>query len=111
MRQLPVPDPGAPDLTSANRFVLWLMTRQLPSVLFGIVWGCAWMIAQALVPAAIGAAVDGLAGRHAVAFTGDCLAVLGLRALTAVSGVLRHRPAGANVRDASYRIVPLTTAH
>src|SRR5260370_11393299 len=111
MRQLPVPDPGAPDLTSANRFVLWLMTRQLPSVLFGIVWGCAWMIAQALVPAAIGGAVDGWPGRHAVAFTEDCLAVLGLGALTAVTGVLRHRRVVANFLDASYRIVQLITDH
>src|SRR5260370_25115596 len=105
MRQLPVPDPGAPDLTSANRFVLWLMTRQLPSVLFGIVWGCAWMIAQALVPAAIGAAVDGLAGRHAVAFTEDCLAVLGLGPLTPVTGGLRHRPVGATFLRPPYRLV------
>ncbi len=28
MRPLPVPDPGTPDLRSARRFLLWLMTRQ-----------------------------------------------------------------------------------
>ena len=111
MRPLPVPDPGTPDLRSPNRFVVWLMARQRSSVLLGIVWGCAWMIAQALVPAAIGAAVDSLARHQTAAFTEDCLAVLGLGVLTAVTGVLRHRRVVANFLDAAYRIIQLVTEH
>jgi ABC-type multidrug transport system fused ATPase/permease subunit len=111
MRQLPVPDPGTPDLRSPNRFVLWLMAQQRASVSLGIVWGCAWMIAQALVPAAIGAAIDALAGHRTAAFTEDCLAVLGLGVLTAVTGVLRHRRVVANFLDAAYRIIQLITEH
>ncbi|HYK32317.1 MAG TPA: ABC transporter ATP-binding protein [Streptosporangiaceae bacterium] len=111
MRQLPVPDPGTPDLRSPSRFVVWLMARQRASVLLGIVWGCAWMIAQALVPAAIGAAVDSLARHRTGAFTEDCLAVLGLGVLTAVTGVLRHRRVVANFLDAAYRIIQLITEH
>jgi ABC-type multidrug transport system fused ATPase/permease subunit len=110
MRQLPVSDPGTPDLRSAHRFVMWLMTQQRASVLMGIVWGCAWMIAQALVPAAIGAAIDALAGHHTGAFTRDCLAVLILGVLTAIAGVLRHRRVVSNFLDAAYRIIQLVTA-
>jgi ABC-type multidrug transport system fused ATPase/permease subunit len=111
MRQLPVPDPGVPNLKSASRFVLWLMARQRASVTLGIVWGCAWMIAQAVVPAVIGAAIDALATHRVAAFTQDCLAVLGLGGLTAATGVLRHRRVVANFLDAAYRIIQLITDH
>jgi ABC-type multidrug transport system fused ATPase/permease subunit len=110
MRALPVADPGTPELRSAWRFIGWLMVRQRASVLLGILWGCGWMIAQALVPAAIGAAVDALAARNTGAFTLDCLAVLGLGAATAVTGVLRHRRVVANFLDAAYRIIQLISA-
>lgn len=109
MRALPVPEPGTPDLRSPRRFLLWLMARQRASIIAGIVWGCSWMIAQALVPAAIGAAVDALAAHRTAAFATDCLAVLGLGALTAVTGVLRHRRVVSNFLDAAYRIIQLIT--
>jgi ABC-type multidrug transport system fused ATPase/permease subunit len=110
MRQLPVPDPGTPDVRSPHHFLLWLMKQQRASVLLGILWGCAWMIAQALVPAAIGAAIDALAGHQTGAFTRDCLAVLGLGILAAVTGMLRHRRVAMNFLDAAYRIIQLVTA-
>ncbi|HEY3903544.1 MAG TPA: ABC transporter ATP-binding protein [Streptosporangiaceae bacterium] len=110
MRQLPVADPGTPDLRSAHHFFMWLMKQQRASVLLGIVWGCAWMVAQALVPAVIGSAIDALAGRRTGAFTFDCLAVLGLGVLTALAGVLRHRRVVMNFLDAAYRIIQLVTA-
>ncbi len=110
MRQLPVPDPGTPDLRSSHHFVMWLMKRQRASVLLGILWGCAWMISQALVPAAIGGAIDALASRQTGAFTRDCLAVLGLGILAAITGVLRHRRVVSNFLDAAYRVIQLVTA-
>jgi len=109
MRQLPVSDPGRPDLRSAYHFLMWLIKEQRASVLLGIVWGCAWMVAQALVPAVIGSAIDALASRRTGAFTLDCLAVLGLGALTALTGVLRHRRVVMNFLDAAYRIIQLVT--
>src|SRR5215469_11547256 len=96
MRPLPVPDPGSPDTRSPRRFILWLMDSQLRSVLAGVLWGCCWMIAQALVPAVIGTAVDALVSRNTSAFTIDCLALLGLGAATALTGILRHRRVVAN---------------
>jgi ABC-type multidrug transport system fused ATPase/permease subunit len=109
MRPLPVADPGTPDLRSATRFILWLMSKQLSSILLGICWGCCWMIAQALVPAAIGAAIDALVKRDTTAFTVDCIAVLALGVATAVTGILRHRAVVANFLDAAFRVIQLIT--
>jgi ABC-type multidrug transport system fused ATPase/permease subunit len=109
MRPLPVPDPGVPDLRSPRRFLFWLMTSQPANVSLGIVWGCSWMIAPAVVPAASGAAVAALAARDTVAFTADCLAVLGLGAATALTGILRHRRVVSCFLDAAYRTIQLIT--
>src|SRR5258708_2312430 len=109
MRPLPVPDPGTPDLRSARRFLLWLMTRQPANVLLRILWGCSWMIAEARFPAAIGAAVDALAVGDPTAFTADCLALLGLGVATAVTGILRHRRVVSCFLDAAYRVIQLIT--
>ena len=110
MRQLPVTDPGTPELASASKFVLWLMARQRRSVLLGFCWGSASMIAQALVPAAIGSAVDALAERRTAEFTEACLAVLALGVITALTGILRHRAVVLNFLDAAFRIIQLVTA-
>ena len=58
MRQLPVADPGTPDIRSATRYLVWLARTQWLSVLGGALLGVAWMGSQALVPAVIGRAVD-----------------------------------------------------
>jgi ABC-type multidrug transport system fused ATPase/permease subunit len=109
MRALPVRDPGTPDLRSPRHYLVWLMARQKGSVALGIGWGCCWMVAQAVVPAAIGAAVDALAGRRSGAFLLDCGAVLGLGVITAAAGVLRHRCVVGNFLDAAYRTIQLVT--
>jgi ABC-type multidrug transport system fused ATPase/permease subunit len=83
------------------------MARQRANVLLGILWGCCWMIAQALVPAVIGSAVDALVSRNTTAFTADCVAVLGLGVVTALTGILRHRRVVANFLDAAYRVIQL----
>ncbi len=109
MRPLPDPEPGTPNLRSARSFLGWLLAQQKTSVALGVIWGCAWMIAQALVPAVIGAAVDALAARRTTGFAVDCLAVLGLGVLTAITGVLRHRCVVSNFLNAAYRIIALIT--
>jgi ABC-type multidrug transport system fused ATPase/permease subunit len=111
MRQMPVPDPGTPDLASPSRFVLWLIARQRGSVLLGMVWGSAWMIAQALVPAVMGSAIDALAAHRTAAFSWDCAAVLALGVITALTGILRHRMVLTSFLDAAFRIMQLVTEH
>jgi len=111
MRALPVSDPGTPDISSPGHFLAWLVRQQWTRVSLGIFWGCAWMVCQALLPAVIGGAIDALLSRQTSAFRLDCLAVLLLGVLTAISGVLRHRCVVGNFLDASYRTVQLVTDH
>ena len=109
MRALPVADPGTPDLRSPARYITWLTSRQKSPVGLGVLWGCVWMVAQALAPAAIGAAIDGLASRQTWPFTQACLLVLALGLIAAGSGLLRHRCVVGIFLDAAYRTVQLIT--
>jgi ABC-type multidrug transport system fused ATPase/permease subunit len=109
MRVLPVSDPGTPDIRSPWHYLGWLVRQQKAGVTLGIFWGCTWMLSQALMPAVIGGAIDALVGRKTSSFSLDCVIVLGLGLLTAVSGVLRHRCVVGNFLDASYRTVQLVT--
>ncbi|GAA4597389.1 ABC transporter ATP-binding protein [Planotetraspora phitsanulokensis] len=77
-------------------------------MLVGISMAILWWLAQALVPAALGRAIDALAGSR----TGDLVewsaAILGLGAIQAVTGVLRHRFAVLTWLGAAYRTVQVT---
>jgi ABC-type multidrug transport system fused ATPase/permease subunit len=110
MRKLPVPDPGEADSRSANRYLWWLICNQKSSIALGMVWGIAWMVSQALMPAAIGHTIDaGITAKNPDALLHWSLIVLGLGALTALSGILRHRNAVTNWLASSYRTVQVVT--
>jgi ABC-type multidrug transport system fused ATPase/permease subunit len=108
MRDLPLAHPGAPDLRSPTRFLLWVARGQLGMLALGVVYGVAWMGALAVVPALVGRAIDlGVAeGDRAelLRWTGLIL-VAGL--VSAVAGVLRHRTAVVNWLTATYRVQQL----
>ncbi|HEV2640930.1 MAG TPA: ABC transporter ATP-binding protein [Actinocrinis sp.] len=106
MRKLPVPDPGVADSRSANRYLWWLIRHQRNSIALGMLWGVTWMVSQALMPAAVGHTIDaGITAKNSTALVHWSLIVLGLGALTAVSGILRHRNAVTNWLSGSYRTV------
>ena len=110
MRKLPVPDPGLADSRSANRYLWWLIRNQKSSMALGMVWGITWMVSQALMPAAIGHTIDaGITAKNPDALLHWSLIVLGLGALTALSGILRHRNAVTNWLASSYRTVQVVT--
>ena len=108
MRDLPLAQPGTPDLRSPTRFLLWVARGQLGMLALGVVYGVAWMGALAVVPALVGRAIDlGVAeGDRAelLRWTGLILAA-GLA--SAVAGVLRHRTAVVNWLTATYRVQQL----
>ncbi|GAA4248605.1 ABC transporter ATP-binding protein [Dactylosporangium darangshiense] len=108
MRRLPLAEPLEPDSRSAARYLLWLARSQLSLIAGGVCFGVMWMVSQALVPAAIGAGVDALAHHDRRRLLLAALGVLGLGAVTAVSGTMRHRFAVTNFLNAGFRTMQVT---
>ena len=112
MRDLPLADPGRPDLRSPVRFLVWVARQQLGMVLLGMLWGTVWMAAQAVAPALVGRAIDeGVAGRDADALVRWSLAVLAAGVIGATAGVFRHRVAVLNWLSAAFRVQQLLVRH
>ncbi|MET7393618.1 ABC transporter ATP-binding protein [Dactylosporangium sp. NPDC005572] len=111
MIRLPLPEPGRPDSRSAARYLLWLARSQWRLILGGVLLGIAWMVSQALVPAALGAGIDALAAHDQRRLFWAGAAVLGLGAVTAGSGIMRHRFAVSNFMTAGFRTVQVAVRH
>jgi ABC-type multidrug transport system fused ATPase/permease subunit len=111
MRRLPLPEPGEPDSTSAARYLLWIARQQASVLAGGMFFGVGWMLSQALVPAALGAGVDALAQHDRRRLLWSAAALLGLGAVTAVTGVMRHRFAVTSFLTAGFRTVQVSVRH
>lgn len=112
MLELPFADPGRPDTRSPARLLVWVGRLQLRTLAGGVLFGILWMLAQALMPFALGRAVEeGIVDDdpHALALWAGVL--LGLGAVVAVAGVLRHRFAVSNWLQASYRLAQVVAHH
>lgn len=71
--------------------------------------GTTWMVAQALWPYAIGKAIDeGMRGDSTATLITWAAVFLGLNAVMAASGIMRHRFAVYNWLSAAYRVIQLT---
>ncbi|HET9060434.1 MAG TPA: ABC transporter ATP-binding protein [Acidimicrobiales bacterium] len=109
--QLPLADPGRPDLRSPVRFLAWLARRQLRTVVQGAIFGTIWMGSQAVLPAAVGAAINAMVGRDEGSLVKWCLVVLALGTVQAVAGVLRHRRAVSNFLSSIVIVDQLLARH
>jgi len=110
--RLPYDDPGIPDTRSPVRFLLWVGGRQVPTLIGGILFGVIWMLAQALMPFAIGAAIQkGIAEHDNRALAEWTAVLLGLGAVQAACGVMRHRFAVQNWLRASFRMAQIVGHH
>ncbi|MGI5167446.1 ABC transporter transmembrane domain-containing protein [Spirillospora sp. CA-253888] len=110
MKSLPVKDPGTPDHRSPARYLRWLVRVNAPTVAGAAGLGVVWMLAQALMPAVIGRAIDqGLAAKDSGALALWAGALLGLAAVQAAAGVLRHRLSVFNWLASAYRTVQVVT--
>jgi ABC-type multidrug transport system fused ATPase/permease subunit len=111
MRELPLPDPGLPDIRSARGYLWWIVRQQARTVWYGVAMGIIWMVAQALMPAIIGKAIDeGLSAGDPAALARWAGALLALGIIQAIAGILRHRAVVYNWLAAAYRTIQLTIA-
>lgn len=112
MLELPFADPGRPDTRSPARLLVWVGRRQVGTLLAGVLFGVLWMVAQALMPFALGRAVeDGIVDGDSAALALWAGVLLGLGALQAVAGVMRHRFAVLNWVQASFRLAQVVAHH
>lgn len=112
MRSFPEPGPGMPDRRSPARYLLWVARAQAATVAGGAAWGVLWMVTQALMPATIGRAIDtGVIPKDTDALLLWSGVLLGLGAVQAVAGVMRHRFAVTNWLGSAYRTVQVTSRH
>jgi ABC-type multidrug transport system fused ATPase/permease subunit len=112
MRQLPLTDPGTPDVRSPGRYLWWVARGQKTTVAIGVVFGTIWMVAQSVMPAIIGRAIDQGVTRADMGrlwYWATALLLIGV--IQAAAGILRHRAAVANWLIAAYRTVQLVTRH
>ncbi len=109
---LPFADPGEPDTRSPARLLLWVGRRQLGTLAGGMAFGILWMVAQALMPFTIGRGIEeGIVHRDNHALALWTITLLGLGAVQAVAGVMRHRFAVSNWLQASYRLAQVVAHH
>ena len=109
---LPAEDPGVPDTRSATRFLLWVARHQVGTLLAGVFFGILWMVAQALMPFTIGQAIeDGIVDRDNEALALWAGVLLGLGAVQAFAGIMRHRMAVFNWLKASFRMAQVVAHH
>ena len=112
MIELPLRDPGTPDVRSPLRLLVWVGRHQIPTLLAGVGFGVTWMLAQALMPFAIGRAIqNGIVESDNAALARWALILLGLGAVQAVAGVMRHRFAVWNWLRASFRLAQVVSHH
>jgi ABC-type multidrug transport system fused ATPase/permease subunit len=112
MRQLPLADPGTPDVRSPGRYLWWVARGQVPTIIGGVTFGTVWMVAQSVMPAIIGRAIDeGVRAGDASRLWMWALALLGVGLLQAGAGILRHRFAVQNWLIAAYRTVQVVSRH
>jgi ABC-type multidrug transport system fused ATPase/permease subunit len=110
--ELPLRDPGTPDVRSPLRLLVWVGRHQTPTLLAGVGFGVTWMLAQALMPFAIGRAIqDGIVESDNAALAQWAAILLGLGFVQAVAGVMRHRFAVWNWLRASFRLAQVVSHH
>ncbi|WP_380169438.1 ABC transporter ATP-binding protein [Jannaschia sp. R86511] len=122
MLDLPLADPGPPDLRSPWRYLLGLARAQWRTLVWGCVLGVVWMTALALLPVALGRGLDdgfvttGPAGGTTTTVAWPQLltwagVLTGLVLVAAGVGTLRHRAAVSCWLQAMYRTTQHVSRH
>ncbi|HUY43474.1 MAG TPA: ABC transporter ATP-binding protein [Acidimicrobiales bacterium] len=111
-RELPVADPGTPEMRSPMRYLFWLAGHQRGLLTLNALCGVGWMVSQALMWAAVGGAIDHGVARHDTHALFKWVAiVLALGLFQALCGALRHQLAVTNWMQSAYRTVQVIGRH
>ncbi|HVB19050.1 MAG TPA: ABC transporter ATP-binding protein [Acidimicrobiales bacterium] len=111
-RELPVADPGTPEMRSPMRYLFWLAGHQRGLLILNALSGVGWMVSQALMWAAVGGAIDHGVARHDTrALFAWVAIVMGLGLFQALCGALRHQLAVTNWMQSAYRTVQVIGRH
>ncbi|MGA5703024.1 ABC transporter transmembrane domain-containing protein [Peterkaempfera bronchialis] len=102
--QLPMSDPGSPDLTSPLRFLRWLGRAQRRGRLLAVLWGVVQMGSQAAIPLLIGHGIQAAVDSHARGVWLAGAGALGLGAVQAAAATMLHRQAVWNWITAASQI-------
>lgn len=112
MRRLPEADPGSPDLRSPTRYVLWLASRQKRLLVLGTTFGVLWMASQGALWIVIGYAIgDSVLNKDTKELLAWSAVAVGLGAVQAISGRMRHKFAVTNWLTATFRTIQLVGRH
>jgi ABC-type multidrug transport system fused ATPase/permease subunit len=112
MRELPITDPGSPDIRSPARLLVWVGRQQLGTLALGVCFGIAWMVAQALMPFTVGRGIqEGIVDDDGSALALWASLLLGLGVVVGFAGVMRHRLAVQNWLRATFLLAQVVSHH
>ncbi|MFI5854164.1 ABC transporter transmembrane domain-containing protein [Streptomyces parvulus] len=105
-------DPGTPESRGGWRYLAWLVGRQWPRCVAGAVLASTWMVLLAATPYLMARAVDhGLEPGDTGALAGWTGALVGVGAVNAWLGMMRHRVMTRVRMDANFRTVKVVVGH
>lgn len=112
MRDLPLADPGTPDIRSPHRYLWWVARGQVGLLILNALLCTTWLVTQALIPLALGQAIEqGIGGQDRGALTRWTVVIVGLALSGAAFGTLWHRNAVINWMRATYRTMQVVGSH
>ena len=110
-QELPVADPGTPNLSSPGSYLWWLATQQRVTLTLNMLFGIGWMLSQALLWGAVGKAIDSINVASLTTLFAWTAVVLVLGITQAICGMYRHQLAVTNWMTATYRSIQLVGRH
>jgi ABC-type multidrug transport system fused ATPase/permease subunit len=106
--KLPDAHPGTPELTSPAAYLVWVGKGQWRTLAVAVAFGIVWMVSQALFPAVMSRAIDdGIVAGDSGALGLWAGVLVGLVALSAASGAMRHKYAVVNWMTSAFRSAQL----
>ena len=104
---LPVIDPGAPDLRSTPRFLLWVGWKQRRIIATGTFFGILNLLCVAVMPGVLGHGIQAIADQDRNGLYRWVLTALAIGLIQAAAGILRHRRAVGSWISAATRLQQL----